>query len=158
MCAILDANVVAEVFGADQPPAGKGFFDWINTGEGRLVVGGRLRGELQGSSEGYREWFDRGVQYGRVRIKNDCEVNAKTVELQAGAALRSNDPHIIALAQVSGARLLYSNDGKLQRDFKDRDLINNPGGSVYSTRENKNFTRSRKRQLVTRAKLCQSDR
>ena len=157
MCAILDANVAAEVFGADKPPAGKGFFDWISTGGGRLVVGGRLRVELQRSSDGFRKWTDQAVRYGRIRIKNDGDVNARTAEL-AESALRSDDPHVIALAQVSGARLLYSNDGKLQRDFKDRDLINNPGGSVYSTRENKNFTRSRKRQLVTRAKLCQSDR
>lgn len=113
--------------------------------------------ELQRSSDGFRKWTDQAVRYGRIRIKNDGDVNARTAEL-AESALRSDDPHVIALAQVSGARLLYSNDGKLQRDFKDRDLINNPGGSVYSTRENKNFTRSRKRQLVTRAKLCQSDR
>ena len=158
MCAILDASVVSEVFGADQPPAGKGFFDWINEGGGRLVVGGRLRGELQRGSDGYREWFDRAVQYGRIRIKNDCEVNARAVDLQAEVSLRSNDPHIIALAQLSGARLLYSNDSDLQRDFKDKSLIDNPRGRVYSTLKNKEFTRSRERQLVSQDKLCRFDR
>jgi len=29
----------------------------------------------------------------------------------------SNDLHVLALARVSGARLLYSEDRKLQRDF-----------------------------------------
>ena len=158
MCAILDANVVAEVFGADQPPAGKGFFDWINTGPGRLVVGGRLRGELQQGSKGFREWAAQATQYGRIRIKSDDDVNARTVELQAEAALRSDDPHIIALAQVSGSRLLYSNDRALQQDFRNRSLIDNPRGSVYSTRVNDKFTRSRKQQLVTRDELCRSDR
>ena len=92
-----------------------------------------------------------------MRVKEDTEVDERTRELQGGAVLRSNDPHVIALAQVSGSRLLYSRDGDLQKDFKDRSLIDSPRGSVYSTLGNKNFTRSRKRQLVTRAKLCQSD-
>ena len=154
----MDANVVTEVFGADQPPAGKGFFDWINTGPGRLVVGGKLRGELQQSSKGFREWAARATQYGRIRIKDDGDVNARTEELQAEAALRSDDPHVIALAQVSGSRLLYSNDRALQQDFRDRALIDNPRGSVYSTLRSKKFTRSRKDQLVARNELCQSDR
>lgn len=149
MCAILDANVVAEVFGANQPPAGKGFFDWVSTGGGRLVVGGKLRGELQRSSDGFREWAVRAAQYGRIIIKSDDDVNARTAELQAEAALRSDDPHVIALAQVSGSRLLYSNDRALQQDFKNMALIDNPRGSVYSTLRSKKFTRSRKQQLVT---------
>ena len=49
---------------------------------------------------------------------------------------QSNDQHVIALAIVSGARLLYSNDRRLQRDFKDRRLID-PPGKVYSTRRGK---------------------
>ena len=157
MCAILDANVAAEVFGAGHPPAGKAFFDWINTGGGRLVAGGRLREELQKSSDGYRKWFDQAVRYGKVRIKNNSEVDARTDELQSMAVLRSNDPHVIALAQVSGSRLLYSNDRALQQDFKDRDLIDNPRGSVYSTLRTKNLTSSRKRQLVSRDELCRFD-
>ena len=35
---------------------------------------------------------------------------------------RSNDPHVIALAQINGARLLYSNDEALQKDFGDKRL------------------------------------
>ena len=157
MCAVLDANVASEVFGADQPPAGKGFFDWINSGGGRLVVGGRLRGELRASSGGFRKWAAQAQRYGRIRLKDDDEVDARTEALQGEAALMSDDPHIIALAQVSGARLLYSNDRALQQDFRNRDLISNPRGSVYSTLGDKNFTRSRKKQLVSRSKLCQSD-
>lgn len=158
MCAILDANVASEVFGSNQPPAGKGFFDWINTGGGRLVAGGRLREELQRSSDGFRKWVDQAARYGRIRFKNDGDVTERTEELQAEAGLRSNDPHIIALAQVSGSRLLYSNDRDLQNDFKDRSLINNPRGKVYSTLVNDQFTSGRRRQLVARSELCRSDR
>ena len=159
MCAIVDANVAHEVFGANRPPAGEAFYKWINAGGGRLVVGGKLLQELK-SVSGYRRWAleDNRAARGRMRTKGDTEVNARTAELQAEAALRSDDPHVIALAQVSGSRLLYSNDRALQQDFRNRALIDNPRGNVYSTLRSKNLTRSRKQQLVTRDELCQSDR
>ena len=47
MCAIVDANVVSEVFGSNLPPAGEKFFDWLNKGSGRLIVGGKLLEELE---------------------------------------------------------------------------------------------------------------
>ena len=158
MCAIVDANAAHEVFGANRPPAGKGFFDWLNTGGGRLVVGGKLREELHRSSGGFRTWAQQAVLAARLRIKEDTEVNVRMEELQGETSLRSDDPHVIALAQVSGARLLYSNDSDLQRDFKDWNLIDKPRGKVYSTLVNDNFTPSRKKQLVAREELCQSDR
>ncbi len=54
MCAIVDANVVDEVFGEKRPPAGEKFFDWLTVGNGRLVVGGRLLEELDRSSEEFK--------------------------------------------------------------------------------------------------------
>ena len=47
----LDTNDASEVFGCNRPPAGIGFFDWINTGNGHLVVGGRLLVELDRGSQ-----------------------------------------------------------------------------------------------------------
>jgi len=47
VCAILDNNVVHQVFGTNCPAAGKEFFKWINSGSGQLVVGGKLSKELK---------------------------------------------------------------------------------------------------------------
>ena len=49
MCAIVDANVAGEVFGEGVSPAGRKFFNWLNGGSGRLVVGGKLLQELEGT-------------------------------------------------------------------------------------------------------------
>ena len=46
MCAIVDANVVHEVFSARRTPAGSKFLEWVEKGKGRIVVGGRLGQEL----------------------------------------------------------------------------------------------------------------
>jgi hypothetical protein len=43
---------------------------------------------------------------------------------------KSDDPHIIALAQISGARLLCSHDEGLASDFTNAKLIK-PRGKVY---------------------------
>lgn len=147
MCAIVDASVVREVFNpTNQPPAGKGFFDWINEGKGHLVVGGKLDEELKVSSH-FKTWAQRARQSGRLIQVEDGKVDAKTDELERDRTCRSNDPHVIALAQIGRVRLLYSNDIDLQDDFKDKALIDKPRGKVYSTGVNEEFTPARKSLL-----------
>ena len=156
MCAIVDANVAGEVFGSTPQPAGERFFDWVNKGSGRLVAGGKLYDELESSSPGFRDWARAAVLAGKMRIVNEGKVNARTEQLRKDGAHRSDDPHILALAQVSGARLLYSNDRALRLDFKDSRLIR-PEGYVYSTLKSKNLTSTHKRLLRIRD-LCRIDR
>ena len=83
-----------------------------------------------------------------MRIVNKGKVDTRTEELREDQRLKSDDPHVIALAQVSGARLLYTNDEDLQKDFRNTNLVNNPSGKVYST-EAEN-TRTRNSELRTR--------
>lgn len=147
MCAIVDASVVREVFNhTDQPPAGKGFFDWIDRGRGHLVVGGKLGEELEASSR-FKKWARSARQSGRLIRVDDGKVNAKTEKLERSRTCRSNDAHVIALAHIGRVRLLYSNDRDLQDDFKDKDLIDKPRGKVYSTGVNEEFTDAHKRLL-----------
>ncbi len=147
MCAILDSDVVRQVFGTDQPPAaqvsgadrppaGKAFFNWINSGRGRLVVGGQLRRELDKNNK-FREWLKQAVLSGRANKYNDDEVEDKTEELKNAGLCRSDDPHTVALAQISGARLLFTNDEDLKKDFTDKKLIDNPPGKVYTLHRKK---------------------
>ncbi len=153
MCAIVDANVMHEVFGSNLQSAGEQFFDWIEKGTKRLVVGGKLREELEQSSEDFRKWARVAIRTGKIRIVNTNEVDAKTREIENEGGYVSNDPHVLALAQVSGARLLYSNDGDLQEDFGNKSLIDQPRGKIYSTRRNKDFQPVHRRLLANR-NLC----
>jgi len=147
MYAILDANVVHEVFGFNQPPAGEKFYNWIDTGSGHLVIGGKLRKELYEGSPRFKKWAEEAQKAGRLRREDDGKVNTRTEELCRGKACKSDDPHIIALAQIGRVRLLYSNDRDLQKDFRNRALIDNPRGRVYSTLKHKEFTRDHRRLL-----------
>ena len=152
MCAILDADVVHEVFGTQRPPAGEAFYRWINRGSMRLVAGGKLLEELDNDTR-FRIWRQQATLAGRIRILNAEQIEAKTVELRNAGTCRSNDPHVLALAQASGARLLYSNDGALRDDFKDPELISTPRRSIYSTRSGGQL-RDSHRRLLRRNDLC----
>ena len=152
MCAILDANVAHQVFGTHRPPAGEAFFTWINSGSMRLVVGGRLLEELDNDAR-FRIWRQQAVQAGRIRVFNAAEIEVRTAALWNEGACQSDDPHVLALAQVSGARLLYSNDLFLHQDFGDRQLISSPRGKIYSTRGSGEL-RDSHRRLLRRNDLC----
>ena len=131
MCAILDANVVHKVFGDNRPEAGRKFFEWLNAGNGKLVVGGKLLRELDKTHD-FSQWFRQALLAGWAKKSDAHEVDRKTKELKETESCKSDDPHVIALARVGGARLLYSEDNRLQQDFKDRALIDNPRGKVYT--------------------------
>ncbi len=158
MCSIVDANVAHEAFGdaRQRNEAGRRFFDWLSAGEGKLVLGGKLSNEL-GAIRNFREWAAQAVQAGIVQSVDDAAVNEEARELESRNAMRSDDAHIIALARISGARLLYSNDQRLQEDFTDYRLINRPRGKVFSTRQTSAFTAAQ-RSLLANKNLCRRRR
>ncbi len=130
MCAILDANVVAEVFRHDCSPGAGVFRRWIDQGNGRLVVGGRLRREL-GRNGSFGIWLQQALLSGRAKNVADADVDREAKSLVAEASYQSNDEHVLALARVSGARILYSRDKALRKDFRNRQLIADPRGKLY---------------------------
>lgn len=152
MCAIVDNNVRSEVFGGDsQTEAGRLFLDRLGQ-KRQLVVGGKLLQELCGYDE-FSRWLKTAMRLGYARGVDEDEVDAETRSLQNEALCRSNDEHIIALARVSGARLLFTNDLSLQKDFKDQHLINSPRGAIYTTVRSKHLTSTHK-NLLKRTDLC----
>ena len=152
MCTILDNNVRSEVFGDNQSEAGKYFLDWLSSGNGKLVVGGRLLRELGGYSL-FMQWLQQALLSGAAIRIPDSNVNAETERLKTQVNCRSDDEHVLGLALVSGARLLFTNDRALQDDFKDRQIIPGIRGRIYTTIERKDVRGSHKRML-RRKDLC----
>ena len=154
VCAIVDNNVRHEVFGTQdtQTPAGKYFLDWLDSSRGVLVIGGGLRREL-GEYRRFQVWLETAVQFGRARQIDDTQVDNETGVLET-QDIRSDDPHVLALARISGARLLFTNDRDLQRDFGDRRIIGGTHGRIYTTIERTDI-RTAHRNLLKRADLCE---
>ena len=152
MCAILDNNVRHEVFGDSQTEAGKLFLDWLDKKDGMLVVGGKLLQELRGYSN-FVQWLQQALLSNRARRISDQEVNNETEKLREQRICQSNDEHVLGLARVSGARLLFTNDQALTNDFKNRNIIPGVRGRVYTKLKTKDIRRSH-RDLLRRTDLC----
>ena len=152
MCAIVDANVASEVFGDVRPPAGELFFQWLSSPRGQLVVGGKLREELSRDLRLLR-WLKSATQYGHVRSVSNEEVDDRAEELRQGGICASNDEHVLALALLSGARLLYTNDTALIADFKNREIVADPRGKIYTTARGPAATNAHHR-LLAAPDLC----
>jgi len=133
------------------PPEGR-LSTWVVHRHGRLIVGGKLERELRRNRD-FRKWIQGLLLSGRAKQLNDSSVDDLTAKLVRDKACVSNDAHVIALAQLSGARLLYSNDITLNVDFENPDLIPPPSGYVYSTLDERDFTRSHQ-ALLDREDMC----
>lgn len=94
------------------------------------MVGGRLRKEYW-AVKSLRRLLLELNRIGRILFVNDPLVDNEEAIVKA-LAHRSDDPHVIALGRVSGARVLVSADRNLIFDWRDPALIRNPRGSVYS--------------------------
>ena len=168
MCAILDNSARGEVFRNAPTERGLIFYNWLNSGKGRLVIGGtKLRAELAGNrwqpggesagnrpqpgSANFRKWLPTAIRLGRVTEWDDREIDDATRDLKKDKVCQSNDPHVIALARASGARLLYTNDDDLETDFKNARLISKPRGKIYPNEGWQEFLNDRRNR-----RLCAS--
>lgn len=131
MCLIIDANCAAETLTSSPSTAFAPVMSAILHKNAVMAMGGKkLREEYQRLAKVWRfiVLLDRA---GKVAVCSDAAVDALHEELQNSGLLQSDDPHIIALAKVSGARLLCSKDQNLHKDFRSAKLISGPRGSVY---------------------------
>lgn len=136
MCLIVDVNVAHSVFCCSNDPVfgvvRDALYDTNPKRAVHMVSGGRLQNELCNNGV-IAECLQELDRAGRLTQLAEQEVDREADRLQQSGQLRSNDSHIIALARLSNARVLCSNDIALREDFKDKALINNPGGKVFSS-------------------------
>lgn len=138
---IVDANVATQVFG--QPKEALSPVQAaLMAGQARAVHGGRLTDEYLRIGEALR--FLRLLdQKGAARLLPEAKVRAAEAALAASGRLESDDPHVLAIAQLGSVRLLVSDDAALIRDFQNPALLSAPKGRVYSTLSARAGRRSR---------------
>ncbi len=149
MCTILDNDVVAAVFRPDPCPGAREFKRWIEAGGARLVVGGKNLRELC-ENRAFRAWLQEALRQSKATSVPDSRVDKEAESLRQSASFKSNDEHVLALARLSGARLLYSRDGPLGDDFKDVRLLGKPRGKVYPEKKGAGC----RRWLQSQQNLC----
>ena len=118
---IIDASVFGKLDSANM----RQFWNWMKDGHGIIVYtdGGKYDDELR--KKAYEAAYKRFTAYrqrGQARLFEWYQVREYESVLDT-AALRSNDPHIVALAQASDTLVLCTCDGKLKDDFLNQELL-----------------------------------
>ena len=134
MCLILDTNrygLFLDPNNEDMEPVR----EWIDKKNGKIAYApiGKMRDEL----EKYPKMRRQFEQYRRADKLKNIPVEIIEERKNRLPPLRSDDPDIIALAQVSEVKLLISDDENLHADFKT--IVR---GKIYQTRSHKRLLRN----------------
>ena len=143
MCLIVDANRAHVVFTQRDAEVAAPIWEWLKKG-GILVYGGRLVEEL-GRTAGALRLLAELRRSGRAVLESDATMALEEERVRATGECSSNDQHVIALARVSGARVLYTEDQALMGDFGNPRLLR-PKGKIYRRAEH--------RRLLTHRRGC----
>lgn len=138
MCIIVDADVIGGMLGDPANDDAAPVRQWIESGRGKIVYSteGRFGSEIVGKARAKLQQYYRA---GKAKFVPYGEFREMEVRLQEDGGLRSEDFHVIAMAKAARVRLLYTKDAKLMNDFKNKTIIHNPRGKVYSSRRNRSL-------------------
>jgi predicted nucleic acid-binding protein len=127
VCLIVDANACSAFLAKSSAVT-----NWLLGGKGnpKLVAAGKLREELARVGD-VRRVLTQLERAGRLRSADAAELRKQEESLRRDGRCQSNDRHVLALAIVSGARTLATFDNNLARDFRNKEIISAPRGSVY---------------------------
>lgn len=148
MCIIVDANVMATFLAEPQNEVVVPIRNWLENRGGRVVysTGGKFSNEL---SYHQRKILQSFVQAGLANVIDYSNFSDDQRLLESSEFLKSDDPHILALARYTGARVLYTNDHNLQDDFRNKRVIDSPRGKIYKDqRQSKLLTKNSCRRFV----------
>lgn len=133
MCIIVDANRLSKFANPCDVDA-KPIHRWLLSGRGKIVFsyGGAFAQEVPAKAKA------KLIEYSRAGIADFFPAHTLASELSRlrSTNTESDDEHVLALARVSGARLLYTGDRDLMDDFRNPHLIEGRRGKVYSRANN----------------------
>ena len=137
---IVDTNCMAETFSGTCSADLRLVRDCLLSGAGVLTYGGSKLTEEYARIDNVRRVLLRLDQAGRAQKVTRQLVDNEEAVIRALHICKSDDEHIIALARISGARVLCSKDQALHADFKNLTLIA-PKGAVYQKAAHKKLLR-----------------
>jgi hypothetical protein len=147
VCIIVDANRAHILFSQPESEAAAPIWDWLKR-DGILVYGGKLAAEL-GKVTASRRLLVELVRGGRAILEAAEEVDREESLLRVTGHCKSDDQHVVALARISGARVLFTEDRLLMDDFQNP-LLLRPKGKIYR--------RSSHRRLLAHRRGCRKQR
>ena len=156
MCVVVDTNIREAFLSGDNKSAAL-LRAWLEDGRGKLlhIESGKWLEEHEGSSGEWQEQIKAYVKSGVLKIVADSDFESAKRSLPKKTKSGEKDKHVLALAVAGGARLLYTEEEKLQHDFKT--VVD--GGKVYPASSRKSAPNSaatvaRCRNMLNGGGLC----
>jgi len=140
MCVIIDASLAARIFASPMQEDFVPLWNWVRCRDGCIVYGGQLAAELERVRQGARQLKHLSAAGKAYRVPSESVV-AETRAVRNLGICVSDDPHVIALARASKARVLCSGDRNLHADFKNLRLLPAPKGRIYQNAEHASVLR-----------------
>ena len=134
MCVILDTNTFSR-FRDPNDENMEPVREWLRRKNGKIVYSNTEKFKKEWRKGGMEHWIKERIRASQFRLVTEG-VQEKENELKG--KIKSDDEHIIALALVTGVKVLVSyseskkgqkGDADLFDDFRDSNLI---GGKVYT--------------------------
>ena len=138
MCAniIIDRDIASKKFMRFNEYADKKLKEFIENKYFRVIYsnsGSQWAKEITG------KWKDRLISWrdqGLATLRSD-DLSYPIKELEELDKLKSEDFHILALAQITNTNFLYTDDDNLKKDFKNKEVMKNRKTKLYPFRSNK---------------------
>ena len=140
MCMIIDTNVLGQFLSEPQSQDCEPIYRWVGRG-GRIIYssGGQFDREIRGVT---KTKLNELARSGSAILVDAGKIQKFEAAVERDGFCKSNDFHILALAKFSGARVLYTRDRNLIEDFRNKAVIDNPRGKIYSGKANRNLLKS----------------
>lgn len=133
MCVILDANCIGNYNKNPVDEDLKPVKQWIESKNGKIVYSDTDKFRNEWTAGGGYTLRRELQRRNKLKLVSAREVQQKENEVKG--VIKSDDPHIIALAQIAQVKVLVSNDNKLIKDFKEHVSQ----GKVYKTKRHKHL-------------------
>lgn len=115
MCIIIDANRCGDICSNEKDYV-KPLLKWVMKG-GKLVSGGKLEDELFKNLK-MRSLLLEWDRSGRIR-----KFKREDMSVEIEGKCKSDDPHVLALANLSSASIIVTEDEDLISDLKNREIV-----------------------------------
>ena len=135
MCIILDVNRIGKFKNPADEDMGPVRY-WLQSKNGKIVCSDTEQFKREWDAGGGHRLRRDLQRRGKLNLISPQKVLEKEDELKG--QIKSNDPHIIALAMVADVKVLVSEDKTLHKDFKNPRLV---GGRVYQTKSHSRLLR-----------------
>lgn len=118
MCIIADPPILIPMFKSDDPEHRKFFpvMKWITEGPGKFVMGGSQYKEELKKVASVLKFINELEKQGKVVRRKDSDIDKDVSDLKQKEPSKDfDDPHLVALARVSGCKLICLRDPRAHK-------------------------------------------